>query len=150
MMMIDNLGLVDVKYRSDIGKEKHRPHQAFYVEKAHGSQASLDRLRFEADAVSKANEATAEAQRKYTALLHFVKAGLPRFFANFLASAYDKAPGMAFLEATRRSEEMAKSSEDEEITLRSETEKELKFEPSKGKEDIVNAHQEEKGNETVV
>ena len=147
MMMVDKFGVVDVVYRSDAGKEKHRPRRAFLVLKAHGSQVSIDQLCFEEDAVRKANEATAEAQQKYTNLLHFVKAGLPRFFANFLASAYDKAPAMAFLEATRRSEEMAQKDEDEEITLKTETEKELKFEPANGKEDKADVRKEERNEE---
>jgi hypothetical protein len=140
MTMVDNFQLVDVKYSSDIGKERHPRRQAMLVTKAHGSLVSIDQLCFEADAVAIANAATAEAQRKYTNLVHFVKSSMPRFFANFLAETYDKAPGMSFMEASARAEELRKEVEQgNRIELLSEEEKLLKY--SEGPKEIPHTEQ---------
>ena len=144
MVNVDDARVVPVTWGRDVGNDKPRKRYALLIKKAHGSQVSMEQLCFEADAVDKANEATAEAQRRYTNLLHFFKAGLPRLFANFLASTYDKAPGMAFMEATRRSEEMMEPVDDNPIRLKSEIEKELTHHtPVKDKEDSTDVTDEQ-------
>jgi len=146
MMMFDDHYLAPVTWSIDAGKAKHPKRQAMIVRKAHGSMISIDQLCFEADAVEKANQATAEAQEKYTRLIHFVKAEMPRFFANFLAETYDKAPRMAFLEATRRSEELAAAQEGNTIKLLTEAEKELKASTAEQKEE---GNEKTKGSQAV-
>jgi hypothetical protein len=149
MMMAEDFGLKDAIWKADRGKEKTRKRQVFLIKKAHGSQISTDQLCFEADGVQKANEATAEAQHKFTSLLHFIKAELPRLFSNFLAGTYNKAPGMAFINVTRHIDEMMKDQADDEIRLKTETEKELDR-PIKDKEvttDVQQKTEEGKGTE---
>jgi len=152
MMMVEDYGVKEAVWKSDRGKEKTRQRYVFWIKKVHGSQVSIDQLCFETDGVEKANAATNEAQHKYTALLHFIKAGLPRLFNNFLASTYDKAPGMSFINITRRAEEMMKNPDDEEIKLKTEAEKELEKpieKPIKEKEvkqDVQQKTEEREGN----
>jgi len=156
MMMVDDCKIVDVRWSVDVGKEKHPKRQAMWVKKAHGSLVSIDRLCFEADAVTAANEATAEAQRKHTQLVHFIKAGMSRFFANFIAETYDKSPGLAFMEATRRAEEIGKGlREDTEVMMKTQPaeaqpQKETKKEEDKVENNVaVEKGPEIKGTEAV-
>jgi len=130
-LKVDEYGERKAKWKSDIGKNKHPQRWVYYIKKAHGSMISISQLCFEANAVELANKATAEAQLNYTNLLHFVKAGLPRILANFIADTYRKAPGMSFINPSRAAEEMMKDLHDDEIKLMTETEKELKDQTTK-------------------
>lgn len=128
MIMVDSYAMVKVSWSIDIGVEKHPQRMSMLVKKVHGSMVSIDELCFEEEAVAAANAATAEAQEKYTKLVHFVKAGLPRMFANFLADSFDKAPAMSFFEVTKRADDLIKETKKDEmkIELLPENEKVLK------------------------
>ena len=145
MMMVESFGLKEATWKADRGIEKHRKRWAFVINKVHGSQVSLDQLCYEADAIEQANIATAEAQHKFTSLLHFIKSELPRILSNFLADTLNKAPGMSFIDVTKRSEELMKKLADDEITVKTETEKELK-QPEKKQEDKQDVQQQETEN----